>query len=208
MFTATRSSSAPLAPPITVGQLAGTWFATLSGVTGCGTTTLAATFTLDSTGNGTQTSSLQHTAACRDIDLSGQTVQVQALNANGSGFIAFGWRRLRVRIRFSGDQAVRVRASTRFVSGHRFSNAIRATKPTAPSDASSSTPPHGKGTRYRFRWIVRRLYAYTLGDGPGENASALLAAGTTAAIFATSASVLVPVAPNAFHGTAAFHGIT
>lgn len=87
-FSAAQSPSAP--PPVTVGQFAGTWFVTLSGVTGCGTTTLTATFTLDSTGNGTQTSSLQHTVGCGDIDLSGQTVQIQSLNANGSGFIAFG----------------------------------------------------------------------------------------------------------------------
>jgi hypothetical protein len=88
-FAAAQSRSAA-PPPITVGQLAGTWLATLSGVTGCGTTTLTATFTLDSTGNGTQTSSTEHTASCGDIDLSGQTVQIQSLNANGSGFVAFG----------------------------------------------------------------------------------------------------------------------
>jgi hypothetical protein len=74
---------------ITVSQLAGTWVATFSGLTGCGDTTLTATFTLDSTGNGTQTSSTEHTAGCGDINLAGQTVQIQSLNSVGSGFIAF-----------------------------------------------------------------------------------------------------------------------
>ncbi|MCU1301108.1 MAG: hypothetical protein JWQ87_1392 [Candidatus Sulfotelmatobacter sp.] len=77
-------------PSVTIAQLAGTWYATLSGVTGCGTTTLAITFKLDATGNGTQSSSTEHTAACGDINLAGQSAQVQTLNPNGSGFIAFG----------------------------------------------------------------------------------------------------------------------
>jgi len=90
LATVSFSAAQSLPAPISVSQLAGTWFATFSGVTGCGTTTLTSTFTLDSTGNGTQTSATQHTAGCGDIDLSGQTVQIQSLNSNGSGFIAFG----------------------------------------------------------------------------------------------------------------------
>ena len=77
-------------PPLTISQMKGTWVAALSGVTGCGTTTLETTFTLDATGNGTQTSATQHTAGCGDIDLSGQTAQIQQFNADGSGFIALG----------------------------------------------------------------------------------------------------------------------
>lgn len=77
-------------PPLTISQMKGTWVAALSGVTGCGTTTLETTFTLDATGNGMQTSATQHTAGCGDIDLSGQTAQIQQFNADGSGFIALG----------------------------------------------------------------------------------------------------------------------
>ena len=77
-------------PALTISQMKGTWVAALSGVTGCGTTTLETTFTLDATGNGTQTSATQHTAGCGDIDLSGQTAQIQQFNADGSGFIALG----------------------------------------------------------------------------------------------------------------------
>jgi hypothetical protein len=77
-------------PLVTKAQLKGTWTATLSGYTGCGETTLTTTFTLDSTGNGTQTSAVEHTLGCGDIDQTGQVAQIQALNADGSGFIAFG----------------------------------------------------------------------------------------------------------------------
>ena len=73
-----------------VSQLKGTWFATFSGVTGCGVSTLMTTFTLDATGNGTQLSSVGHTAACGDTEQTGQSVQIQAFHADGSGFIAFG----------------------------------------------------------------------------------------------------------------------
>jgi len=84
------AAQSPTAKPITVSQLKGIWYATFSGVTGCGTTTLVTTFTLDATGNGTQTSATQHTVGCGDIDLSGQSAQIQSLNANGSGFLALG----------------------------------------------------------------------------------------------------------------------
>ena len=89
MFSAAQEQQQVKAP-ITISQMKGTWVAALSGVTGCGTTTLETTFTLDATGNGTQISATQHTAGCGDIDLSGQTAQLQQLNADGSGFIALG----------------------------------------------------------------------------------------------------------------------
>src|SRR3982074_1455789 len=73
-----------------VSQLKGTWTIALSGVTGCGTTTLQSTFTLDANGNGTQSSATEHTAACGDIDLSGQSAQIQQFNADGTGFLALG----------------------------------------------------------------------------------------------------------------------
>src|SRR5690348_13447566 len=77
-------------PAFSISQMKGTWVAALSGVTGCGTTTLETTFTLDATGNGTQISATQHTVGCGDIDLSGQTAQIQLFNPDGSGFIALG----------------------------------------------------------------------------------------------------------------------
>ncbi len=88
--TAQEQVKKTVVPTVTIKQLKGTWFATLSGVTGCGTTTYTATFTLDATGNGTQTSATEHTAGCGDIDQSGQSAQVQSLNSNGSGFVALG----------------------------------------------------------------------------------------------------------------------
>jgi len=89
MFSAAQESSNVKAP-ILISQMKGTWTAALSGVTGCGTTTLETTFTLDGTGNGTQVTATQHTVGCGDIDLSGQTAQIQQFNADGSGFIALG----------------------------------------------------------------------------------------------------------------------
>ncbi len=81
---------AKVRPGVVISQMAGTWFATLSGVTGCGVTTLTATFTLDATGNGTQSSATEHTAACGDVDLAGQSAQIQVFNTDASGFIALG----------------------------------------------------------------------------------------------------------------------
>lgn len=85
---AQESKVAP--PTFSISQMKGTWVAALSGVTGCGTTTLETTFTLDATGNGMQISATQHTAGCGDIDLSGLSAQIQQFNADGSGFIALG----------------------------------------------------------------------------------------------------------------------
>jgi hypothetical protein len=75
---------------VNLRQLTGTWTAALSGVTGCGVSTLITTFTLDATGNGTQISAIEHTAACGAIDQSGQIAQIQSLNPDGSGFLALG----------------------------------------------------------------------------------------------------------------------
>jgi len=89
MFSAAQDAS-PAKAPITISQMKGTWTAALSGVTGCGTTTLETTFTLDATGNGTQISATQHTVGCGDLNLSGLSAQIQQFNADGSGFIALG----------------------------------------------------------------------------------------------------------------------
>jgi hypothetical protein len=75
---------------VTLAQMKGTWTATVSGYTGCGPSTLTTTFTLDAGGNGTQISAVEHTLGCGDIDQSGQVAQLQVLNADRSGFIAFG----------------------------------------------------------------------------------------------------------------------
>jgi hypothetical protein len=83
----TRSN---IKPEITVSQLKGTWTATLTGVNGCGTATLLITFNLDAIGNGTQTTTVNHTAGCGDSTTHGLSVQIQSFNPNGSGFIAFG----------------------------------------------------------------------------------------------------------------------
>ena len=76
--------------PVTLKDMQGSWTAALSGVTGCGVSTLAMEFTLDAQGKGTQTSSTEHTAACGELDHTGDSAEIQSLNPNGSGFIAFG----------------------------------------------------------------------------------------------------------------------
>ena len=94
MFAVVASGGAQTKPkanaPVLLSGMKGTWTAALSGVTGCGTTTLETTFTLDANGNGSQISATQHTAGCGDIDLSGQSAQIQVFNADGSGFLALG----------------------------------------------------------------------------------------------------------------------
>jgi len=89
-FSAARENAKLPAAPITIDLIAGTWTATLSGVTGCGTSTLVTTFKLDATGNGTQSVSVLHTAGCGDQNLAGQPVQIQSFNSHGTGFIALG----------------------------------------------------------------------------------------------------------------------
>lgn len=87
--TAPRPTPTPT-PPLTLAEMKGSWTAALSGVTGCGVSTLSIEFTLDAQGKGTQTDSTEHTAACGDLNNTGLYVELQALNPNGSGFIAFG----------------------------------------------------------------------------------------------------------------------
>src|SRR5450755_2421403 len=74
----------------TISQMKGTWTVALSGLTGCGDTTLQSTFTLDVNGNGTQSSGTEHTAGCGDINLAGLSAQIQQFNSDGSGFFALG----------------------------------------------------------------------------------------------------------------------
>jgi hypothetical protein len=92
IFSTVQFSQAQKAPSIKVSDLKGSWTATLTGVNGCGTAALLINFTLDATGNGTQTTTVNHQAPtpCGDSTTSGLPVQIQAFNPNGSGFIAFG----------------------------------------------------------------------------------------------------------------------
>ena len=77
-------------PALTLAEMKGSWTAALSGVTGCGVSTLSIEFTLDAQGKGTQTASTEHTAACGELNNTGLFVELQSLNPDGSGFIAFG----------------------------------------------------------------------------------------------------------------------
>jgi len=77
------------ATAVTVSDLQGDWTATFSGLTGCGVSTLLIHFHLDATGNGTQSLTAGHSVGCGDNSYTGFIVQVQALNPDGRGFIAF-----------------------------------------------------------------------------------------------------------------------
>ena len=77
------------ATALAVSDLQGDWTATFSGLTGCGVSTLLIHFHLDATGNGTQSLTAGHSVACGDNSYTGFIVQIQALNPDGSGFIAF-----------------------------------------------------------------------------------------------------------------------
>jgi hypothetical protein len=88
-FSAALDKAKPQ-PPLVIGNLKGTWTVTLSGLTGCGASTLQTTFTLDGHGNGLQSAAIEHTAGCGDIDLTGQVAQVQTFQSDGSGFFALG----------------------------------------------------------------------------------------------------------------------
>ena len=77
------------ATALAMADLQGDWTATFSGLTGCGVSTMLIHFTLDATGNGTQTFIAGHSVGCGDNNYTGFPVYVQALNPDGSGFIAF-----------------------------------------------------------------------------------------------------------------------
>lgn len=77
------------AEAVSLAALKGEWMAALSGVTGCGVSTVRIDFTLESDGTGTQSFNLGHTAACGDNTTTGLPVEVQVLNPDGSGHIGF-----------------------------------------------------------------------------------------------------------------------
>jgi len=77
------------ATAMAVSDFQGDWTATFSGLTGCGVSTLLIHFHLDATGNGTQSLTAGHSVGCGDNSYTGFIVQVQALNPDGRGFIAF-----------------------------------------------------------------------------------------------------------------------
>jgi hypothetical protein len=69
---------------VTKADLSGPWAMTLTGVTGCGETTMYVTFTLNSSGSGTTTTT-GHSAACGDNTTTGNPFTINTLNSNGSG---------------------------------------------------------------------------------------------------------------------------
>jgi hypothetical protein len=75
-------------PPITVSQLAGPWTVALVGNTGCGFTSMLVTFTLDSAGTGTATTTANSASTnpgCGPGISKDQTFTINSLIANGSG---------------------------------------------------------------------------------------------------------------------------
>jgi hypothetical protein len=68
---------------ITKADLSGPWAMTVTGVTGCGETTMYVTFTLNSAGSGTSTQQ-GHSAACGD-NTGSAPITITSLNPNGSG---------------------------------------------------------------------------------------------------------------------------
>lgn len=73
------------AATIATQNLFGPWQITLTGVTGCGVSTLLVNLTLDTTGKDTNATIVTHSAGCGDGPLPGQTFQIISLNPNGSG---------------------------------------------------------------------------------------------------------------------------
>jgi hypothetical protein len=85
----TSTPSPTVTPGLTLSDMRGSWTASLSGYTGCGNAAEYYEFTLDSFGRGTQSLHSSHTLGCGDATLPGLSVEIQALNPDGSGFIAF-----------------------------------------------------------------------------------------------------------------------
>jgi len=69
--------------------LKGDWFASLSGSTGCGVTTMWFQFHLDETGHGLVTQASRHSYFCGNTVTSGSLMQIDSLNPDGSGVISF-----------------------------------------------------------------------------------------------------------------------
>ena len=85
-----KSATLPPGPrqSVTISEMQGKWALALTGVNGCGTFTIYATFTLNATGGGN--ASLQnHTTSCGDGPSSGP-IQISSLSANGAGTVSVG----------------------------------------------------------------------------------------------------------------------
>lgn len=70
---------------IVTPDLTGSWEVSLYGVTGCGISDMAVTFTLNSSGLATDANSIGHSAGCGDGTGTGNTFQILSLNSDGSG---------------------------------------------------------------------------------------------------------------------------
>ena len=68
---------------VTKSDLSGPWAITLFGDTGCGSTSMLATGTLDATGTGTVALHM-HSSGCGNVN-STEKFQIQSVSANGSG---------------------------------------------------------------------------------------------------------------------------
>ena len=83
-LTTLAGLAAPRAQAATsLSHLAGPWAATIVGSTGCGLTTIYATFTLDQNGQGSATETF-HTAGCGDSTTTAP-ISFSSLSSNGSG---------------------------------------------------------------------------------------------------------------------------
>ena len=109
---AIAASAAPVIASAGVGyvaypDLAGSWVATLSGFTGCGSSAMLVAITLNSSGVGTAT--LTTHGQCGDSVATGQTFKVTALNVYGTGTanltcgVGCGWN---LRLQVSPDRQI------------------------------------------------------------------------------------------------------
>jgi len=79
-----RAFDAPEQPEPRISELAGAWAISLGGNTGCGSSTMYVTTTLDAAGSGTATVRGSSTG-CPPSETTGLSFQIQSLNPDGSG---------------------------------------------------------------------------------------------------------------------------
>ncbi|MGA7080951.1 MAG: hypothetical protein WBQ43_04320 [Terriglobales bacterium] len=72
-------------PAVTLAKLAGPWQATLGGVGTCGNVSFVITFTLNSSGVGSNVDVFYHTENCGDGENTDQVFNITSLNSDGSG---------------------------------------------------------------------------------------------------------------------------
>jgi hypothetical protein len=72
-------------PAVKLANLAGPWQATLGGVGTCGNVSFVITFTLNSSGVGSNVDVFYHTETCGDGENTNQVFNITSLNSDGSG---------------------------------------------------------------------------------------------------------------------------